>query len=110
MKTFLLFPIYWIGGIVMAVFIACAIGMFLSAVIALGRKYTLSFFYLLGAAFFAGGCKVILLIAGTIGDHTGYRSQSAFFIGLFFPGILMLPIISQFVAAARSQIKGIEDP
>jgi len=108
----ILFFIYPVIGLLLAVLACSAFGlalcMFVGLINILRFKWawTLTLGYAAGSLIcltLAGG---ILYLVGTIGDHTGYKVQAVFFVSVIFPGIFAIKIIPQYLKIAAKQTRG----
>ena len=105
---------YYFGGMVIALLGSCALGFALCVLVGLfnifryKRTWALIVGYAVGSLFCLMLIQGVLLIAGTIGDHTGYKMQTMLLVGLVFPGVLALSGIKPFVNIALKQTRGIK--
>ena len=112
LKMFLGF-VYWFSGLVLAVLLSCALGFALCSVVGLLNIFRYKWAWLLVIVYGVFSCvcialiQLILFLAGTLGDHTGYKMQFLVVVGLLVPGIIMLAVIPQFIKVAMRQTRGV---
>ena len=108
--------VYWLAGFVTALISSCGIGFAFCVFVALFNIFRYKWAWALMLAYSAGAFICLLLIlgllylAGTLGDHTGYKMQTFLLVGLVVPGIISLTAIPAFFKVAARRTRGLDHP
>jgi signal transduction histidine kinase len=110
--SIILFIVYPIVGLGLAMLASMFLGFLLSAFIALSnifayrKAWALLFGYLMGCVVCFGIICLVLWGLGFLGNQTGYKLQILVAVGAIFPGILMFKLIPTYVRDAARHTRG----
>ena len=105
---------YWFVGVIYATLACCCIGLAICAFMALWRirfrrgNWGLLTAYLLFSVASALAMWGGLFAIGWLGDRTDHFGQVTIIVGIEFPGIFAVKIITAYVRMANKQTLGIE--
>jgi len=105
--------LYWFGGGLLALIGSVALGLAFCVVVAVLHIFRYKWAWVLLLGYSAGVviCLLmihwLLLLAGTIGAHTGHHMQFMLLVGAVFPGSLALAVVLVFLGVASTGPKRI---
>ena len=105
--------LYWFGGGLLALIGSVALGLAFCVLVAVLHIFRYKWAWVLLLAYSAGVviCLLmihwLLLLAGTLGEHTGHHMQFMLLVGAVFPGSLALAVVLVFLGVASTGPKRI---